>query len=82
MLRSDTVSILRGRRYVGYMWELTLDCGHVVFRGVKYNGKRKVSMSRNRPESEVKLAPIWVHCEYCKEESCPAPVTVAATAAP
>jgi hypothetical protein len=65
-LRDGVMSIFRDRRYLGYKWDLDLECGHTVYRKVRYIGKRANYRSQNRPVSDIAAPPKWVYCEWCQ----------------
>lgn len=64
-LGNGVKSIFSKRHYPGYVWELTLECGHTVSRKVRYIGKRSGYRGQTRPVEEVAPAPASVECKQC-----------------
>jgi hypothetical protein len=60
-----------GRGIYGRWWDLTLECGHNVERGVRYepgasNGRRGYARMHHQPPLTAALpAPKRVRCEVC-----------------
>ena len=72
-------SIIADFKY--YFWELTLECGHVVHRRVRYKPeaqpikwkRRRGFAAMHHPPSRDRIPPIQRHafCEECKPEATP-----------
>lgn len=46
-------------------WEMTLECGHIVERTVKYDPKRERPFRRARSLGDVLPPPTRARCEQC-----------------
>ncbi len=69
-LASAVVSIFPPYNHIGYVWQLTLECGHSIERRVRYSGNRGMQpRSRTRRFEDVVPPPTWVRCEKCKDHT-------------
>jgi hypothetical protein len=72
----------KGWAYTRRTWRLTLDCGHIVDRPVRYDRAVRFGQGRVRPVEDVLPAQTAAHCEGCPIGPDSADLSVTITAGP